>query len=416
MPAQQHSTLGASGAFRWLPPPHGGGCFGSVGLSYGISEDEDDDTFSKPGTAAHALAASCLTQGNDAWQSIGEQFGGVDVDKEMADAVQMYADVIRYEYPDRHQGNSWIERGFHCPEIHDLCYGTADFVYWDEAARTLHVWDYKHGAGIVVDATNNVQCMYYACGVLEDLDLWLAVDTIVLHICQPRGFHFDGPIREWSIDVSDLEDWMMDVLIPGMENALVSRDTKSGEHCRFCPARLRACPQLMMDMGELWDILETLGVIPGGDQTLEEMEAAVKASLEGRTADKLDTEDLARGLDLLDLTPILKKAYERVAFNRMTQNGVMIENRKLVNKRMNRTMKDGGEKKAVKTFGKKRAFTVSELKSPAEIDKMPGGKAFTAEWAYKPKGDITIAKASDNRRPIEPKDVSKMFKPVKGKK
>ncbi len=161
-------------------------------------------------------------------------------------------------------------------------------------------------------------------------------------------------------------------------------------------------------------ILKTLGVDPAIDLHPEVMEAKLKAALEGRTADKLTTEQLADGLDLLDLTPILKKAYECVAFNRMTQNGVMIHNRKLVNKRVNRTMKDGAEKKAVKTFGKKRAFTVSELKSPAEIDKMPGGKAFTAEWAFKPKGDVTIAKASDSRRPVEPKDVSKMFKPVKG--
>lgn len=405
-----HSPLGASGAFRWLPEPWGGGCYASAALSMGTPEFEEDEEFSAPGVAAHALAETCLTYATDAWQRIGQELEGVEVDKEMADAVQVYLDNVRGDYPDRHQGNSWVERSFHCPSIHELFYGTADFVYWDQDARTLHVWDYKHGAGIVVEAYQNPQCLYYAAGVLEDLDLWDHVDTVVVHIAQPRGFHWAGPIRSWEITTSELEDWIEDVLIPGMDKALVSRETASGDHCRFCPARYRQCPQLLADQEELWGIMKLAGVPIGG--THEEMEAAVKEAFSDSGVSKLTNDQLARGLDLLDLTPIMKKAYDRTAYNRMTEAGIQVPRRKLVYKRANRVFKDGAEAAAKKEF-KKRAFTEPVLKSPAKIDEMAGGTKFTARWAAKPKAGMKVAAASDKGAPIPLSDVSKLFKPVK---
>lgn len=406
-----HSPLGASGAYRWLPAPWGGGCYASAALAQGVSEDEEDDTFSKPGTAAHALGEQCLASKADAYLHIGKEVKEVLVDKEMADAVQVYLNTVRL-HEDRHQGNSWVERSFHCPSIHELFYGTADFVFWDEAKRTLHVYDYKHGAGIVVEAERNPQCMYYACGVLEDLDLWDKVDKVIVTIVQPRGFHWDGPVRSWEIATPDLEDWLEDVLIPAMDRALVSRETRSGEHCRFCPARLRDCPQLREDKKELWSVLESWGV--DTSKPVTEMVKQMKNIFAEKGADKIPLKDLARALDLLDLTPILKKAYEQTAFNRMTQAGAEIPGRKLVHKRMNRDWKPDADKAAKKLFGK-RALTTPEFKSPAQIDEMPKGKTFTAEWAFKPEGGLTIAAASDSRRAVEGTDVSKMFKPVKEK-
>src|SRR5690606_938184 len=110
--------------------------------------------------------------------------------------------------------NAFIERRFHCPSIHPLFYGTSDFCFLDADARTLHVWDYKHGAGIVVEVEDSPQLKYYACGMLEDLGLWDDIDRVVLHIVQPRGWHSDGPHRIWSISTDDLDAWLADVLVP----------------------------------------------------------------------------------------------------------------------------------------------------------------------------------------------------------
>jgi len=124
-----HSPLGASGMYRWAE------CPGSVGLSRGITSTSS--SYAQEGIDAHAVAAWCLEKGVDAWELIqrgdrpGEGFTLPDgeelfVSKDMADAVQEYLDAVRFRHPDRNQGNSWIERSFHCGGIHELMYGTAD--------------------------------------------------------------------------------------------------------------------------------------------------------------------------------------------------------------------------------------------------------------------------------------------------
>lgn len=385
-PPQGHSPLGASGTHRWMH------CPGSVGLAYGI-DDEEDDTFSRPGTAAHTLGELCLLRKQAPWQLIGSFVDDVPVDKEMADAVQVYLDAIEAWHPERHQGNTWVERRFHCPTIHRLFFGTADLVHLDLEARVLHVWDYKHGAGIMVEVDDNPQCKYYACGVLEDLDLWNEVDEVVLHIVQPRGYL--DPHRVCKVSADDLDVWMGDVLVPAMDAALVSRDTKSGEHCRFCPVRYRQCPSLMQDMEELENMLK---------------------DLEGRTAEELTNEQVSRIMDLFGLAKIVNKAAEQTAFKRL-QNGKPVPGYKLASARANRAWKDEDKAKAVleKTYGD-RAYTAPKLLSPAQIEALPLGAAIVAEHAYKPDAGLTVVKGTD-ARPAVNRETKALFKPVarKGK-
>jgi len=181
----EHSPLGASGSYRWLPEPYGGDCTASVGLSPAMEDPESE--YAAEGTAAHTLAAACLNKGDDAWHRIGARIFGKDliyspseglnkgailVTKEMADAVQVFLDDVRKRYPNQQINkssatNTYVEYFFYRPELHPLFYGQADFVFVDYANRVLHVHDYKHGAGIVVDVQRNPQCMYYGVGVIE---------------------------------------------------------------------------------------------------------------------------------------------------------------------------------------------------------------------------------------------------------
>ena len=393
-----HSPLGASGAERWML------CPGSVGLSDGVPPEEDDDEFSAPGQVAHALAEHCLRMSNDAWEFIGCDpsdlatlgeddptfSSGILVDKDMADAVQVYLDTIRTWHPDRNQGNSWIERRFHCPEIHEYFYGQSDKTFYDAPARTLHIWDYKHGAGIVVDVKENVQTMYYGCGMLEDLQLWEEVDKVVLHIVQPRGFHFDGPVRTWAISTGELAVWLMEILIPAMDRALISRATKSGEHCRFCPVRGRECPQIMKDLTEL-----------------EKLVAQTQAKA-------LSAKDNARILTLMVPAMIARKQALKHATAQLNA-GHKVPGWKLSKARTNRKFKDDAEAAAVEKFGKKQAFTVPALKSPAQIDALPEGNAFTARYAFKPDGGETVVPEGDSRMAVS-KDTKAGFKAIKKEK
>jgi hypothetical protein len=397
---QAHSPLGASSAERWMT------CPASVSLSTGHQDEESDHA--ALGTAAHALAAYCLSSQTEAWTTtgtriIGERFyppggktpipeGGHLVDKGMADAVSEYVAFIDAQFPDRNQGNSWVERKFHCPSIHKLFYGTSDFTAI--VGRKATVVDYKHGAGIVVDAVENPQLMYYAAGVLEDLNAWDDVDEIELVIVQPRAFHYDGPIRSWTIRTADLVTWLEDKLVPAMDLALVSRDTKSGEHCRFCPARFGACPQIMSDVDEMEELMNIIGK-------------------DGQGAPKLTGEQLARFLDLGEVFKIARTAALKTATIRV-QNGHKVPGWKLSKARSNRQFKEGAEAAAKKEFGDD-AYSKPELKSPADIDKMPKGKDFTARWAFKPDAGETLV-PEDDARPAVNKDVKSMFKPIKKSK
>lgn len=406
-----HSPLGGSAVYRFIP------CPGSVGLSAGI-DDEEDDTFSKPGTVAHAVGEQCLDMGLDAWENIGHVVllrananplfippasqgpdtpeGVVAIDKEMADAVQVYLDAIRLAHPDRNQGNFFVERRFHMPSLHKFYYGTADAVYIDEAKRTLHIWDYKHGAGIVVDAEHNEQEMYYAAGVMEDFGLWQEIGTIVLHIVQPRGWHWAGPVRHWSLTVDELDEWLYETLLPAMDRALTSAETKTGEHCRFCPARFRHCPALWADIEELENLMTQFNLSEKGQ------------------AAKLTGEQIARVLDLGEKFKIAQKAALATAMQRL-ENGATVPGWKLASKKANREWKEGAEPAARTLFGKD-AYTKPELKSPAQIEGLPGGEAFVAEHAFKPSTGLTVVKSEDIR-PAVSRDTKSGFTPAKkGKK
>ena len=376
-----HSPLGASGAERWM------NCPGSVSLAKGI-DDEEDDTFSAPGTAAHTLAADLLIDGGEAWLHMGQVIHvgdkEIEVTVEMANAVTEYVDLVRKLHPKT--AAQGVETRFHCPALHPLFFGTSD--KWDIEGRVLHVHDFKYGAGIVVEAIENPQLMYYAVGVLEREGLWNSVDHIVLHIHQPRGWHYAGHHRTWTISTDDLWSWTADRLLPAMHTALSSGVTKSGEHCRFCPVRTRACPQLMKDIDEMEAIM-------------------VKAQEEG--VDRLTNEQIARFLDLAKIFKIVEKAAKNTAFGRL-EHGQTIPGYKLAPAKVNREWKEEAKDALIARYGDD-AFEPEKLKSPAQIEQLPEGASFTAEYAFKPVAGLAVVEAGDSR-PAVNKDVKSGFKPV----
>lgn len=406
-----HSPLGASGAYQWMI------CSGSVIASVGFDNESSLDALT--GSAAHVIGDVCLTHKREPWQFVRSYVDAIDetiysgdaldvhfdeepsmirVDVEMATAVQDYMNAIEEWHPDKHQGNSWIERKFYCPDIHEHFYGMSDFVYLDELhtttslsrGRTLHVWDYKHGVGIVVEATDNPQCKYYAAGILEDLQLWDAVDNIVIHIFQPRGWHKDGPHRTFEISTSDLVAWLEDTCVPAMDKALVSREVIAGEHCRFCPARQGQCPALMNVMVEFEELLKM-------------------ALDDEKGVDALTDAQLGRLLDLQKLSGTIFKAAKDTAYKKLIK-GEKVPGAKLVTATKHRIYKKGSELKAKREFGTK-CMSKPELLSPAKLEALPGGKAFTARYAFKPDGGTTVAVEGDPRRRIN-RDKKSLFKPV----
>src|ERR1700722_19170127 len=185
-----HSPLGASSSERWLK------CPGSVALIKKLQLPETDEPeYRGLGIAAHELAADCLKSEYDTWERIGEEYHGFKVDKEMADAVQVYLDAVRVSNTTLSETFSnyrlYIEYRISHPDHKDF-YGTLDSALI--LGDAVEINDYKHGQGIAVEAQNNPQLMYYAYGFLRE---HVGIKRVILRIIQPRVTWLE-PVREWE--------------------------------------------------------------------------------------------------------------------------------------------------------------------------------------------------------------------------
>ena len=111
-------------------------------------------------------------------------------------------------------------------------FGTADCLIL--AGDTLHVIDYKHGKGVVVDADHNPQMMLYALGAMDELSLLYRFNTVHMVIVQPRV----NNISEFTMTADELREWGESVVKPKAEAAISGKgEFEAGDWCRFCRAK-----------------------------------------------------------------------------------------------------------------------------------------------------------------------------------
>lgn len=378
-----HSRLGASGSYRWM------NCSGSVNLPLPEGDGGDDSSeFSKRGTFAHDVGSKALVSGDDAWMHAH----GPMYDEDDAVAVQVYLDAIRAEVRDLPGCTIMIEERHHLSEVHKDFFGTTDCTIIAE--KQAQVWDYKHGVGIVVEAKRNTQLMQYAVGALYRLPQWKNDNyPVELNICQPRAFHADGPIRSWLTSVGELKEWLHNEWLPKAKATEGSTSLQPGPWCNktFCPHRL-TCP------------------------ALNEMHARVVAITDEEI---LNMEDWELGLLGQELAILIgrRKVFEDEAFRRL-RNGNPVPGWKIVPGKTDRVFKEeitdaDGKTLSLKdeifaTLGDK-AYQPPKMVTPAQAEKLPGGKAFVAKWAYKPVGSDTLAPDTDQRAGKKARNRNEVF-------
>lgn len=358
-----HSFLGASSAERWMA------CPGSVALIKAIAltadpEAEEPD-YRRDGVQAHALAAMCLEADVDAWE-LDDTAAFPDVTPEMMEAVQSYLDYVRSLPGIRH-----VESRVHRPELHSDFYGTLDFAAVSrKTGGGIHFVDYKHGVGVVVEVEYNLQLMYYAYGFLGDDEDYENSEPVELTVVQPRADHCDGPIRTWATTVGEIRQWAHEVLLPAMQATETDAYLDMGDHCRFCPAKL-VCP-------------------------------AMRAlAHKGLTGAEQVTYAEAQQLKML-LKAVEERAYARLMAGELPE----VVGAKLVRGRANRLWKVMAPLGAV--FGKE-AWNEPTLRSPAQIEKLPEGKTFTAEWAFSPEAGLVLATLDNKKAAVKPKATDEKF-------
>lgn len=230
----QHSKIGASTAERWW------NCPGSVRLVE-TCPPQQESPYAKEGTAAHELGEICLKDGNDAVSHIGEfSKEGIEFTDEMAEAVQMYLDTVRFDMAtyDLTKEDIKIEHRFHLTHIDEHAYGTNDCNIPVFLEKVI-VYDYKHGQGVAVDAEENKQLLYYALGAAALGDY----ESVEVVIVQPRAVHRNGPIRRWTINIKELESFGEEIKVKIQDTRNPKAELNCGPWCKktFCPA-IAICP------------------------------------------------------------------------------------------------------------------------------------------------------------------------------
>lgn len=360
MPANGHALLSASSANRWI------NCTPSARLCEDIEDTPSE--FANEGSDAHSLCEWMLnkqlgkTEPKPELQYYSHEMeecanGYVSYIIELLEDIKQHCKDPIVLVEQRLDFSKYVEEGF----------GTGDCVI--VADGVLHIIDYKHGKGVVVDSTNNPQMMLYALGALELFDSLYEINKISMTIYQPRVSN----ISTFEISKADLLKWAKEVLIPASKLAFDGKGNYcSGEWCRFCKAK-HLCRERAKEAMKLAELDFKKPPI----LTDEEVEDAL---------DKID-DLIAWANDIKDYA--LDAALKGKVWNRY----------KLVEGRSIRKVKDensvAGEviKAGYDPYEKK-------LATLTELNKRLGKKLFSElvePYTYKPQGKPTLVKREDKR-------------------
>lgn len=111
--------------------------------------------------------------------------------------------------------------------------------------NSLHVVDYKYGAGIVVSPEQNPQAIIYAFSVLHNQKSYNRDFPVTIHIYQPRGRAAeDSPIHKWETTTTEIRelakgiaDSAYNITLDSLFDTSVLTFAPSDKACQWCPAK-----------------------------------------------------------------------------------------------------------------------------------------------------------------------------------
>lgn len=385
-----HSRLGASSAYRWMA------CPGSVRLESAMPDSSS--SYAARGTAAHGLAEKAQRTGKTARELVRTLAYGPTVhvdgyiivlEDEDVEAVEVYLAYLRTvtgpSDPVVIEGRVSLAP-FMTPaqreRLPDM-FGTADRLSYERSTNTLHSIDYKHGAGVAVEAIDNPQPLYYAAGALASGALGFDHTSyppglrVRATIVQPRCPHPAGPVR--SVDVTPLDLLMfVDEMLDAAER---TQDPDAplvpGGWCRFCSVSA-TCPA-QFDRAQR-AAKDDFGVIEDASDYPEDRLAAAMAEVG-------DIETWCAAV--------------RAAAHKRLATGAPVPGWKLVPKRGVRVWNDGVNEKSLRELGLLEAMVMTPpaMKSVFQVEKItPKDKRAELAAFYTTKSSgTTIAPESDPR-------------------
>jgi len=375
-----HALLSASGSSRWL------NCTPSARLEDQFPESSSD--FAAEGTLAHELAEAKLrARHNGDEETLSHVRARVHAhvlySDEMEDYTDQYVDYVSEVFAEAHARDkaAIIETEVRV-SLQDYVpegFGTIDDVII--AGATLDVIDLKYGKGVRVSAQENSQLMLYALGTLQEYSFLYHIDTVRMHIHQPR---LDA-VSVYEIQAEDLLKWGKDVVIPKAAQAHLGEGPQvTGSWCGFCKAKHR-CAALGR---EALDLAQNDYADPRLLTDKQVMEIHSKADRMVRWLNGLGDYMLQEAL-----------------------SGRKWEGLKLVEGRSNRKLEnEDAAIEALRSDGfTEEDFMQMKLQGITALEKLLGKKNFETvlgPLVVKPPGRPTLVELADKRQEIQPEDAA----------
>jgi hypothetical protein len=226
-----HSKFSASGAERWFK------CPGSVELSEG--QPDKSSPWALEGTQAHEVLEALMRVklAHNQAHEIEKQSDVFKKATEEMTRLGRHAAGVILNLGQKLDAEVIVENRVYLDFIHPQMFGTYDGAVIDHFG-TLHVFDYKYGAGHAVSPKENLQMIFYGIGLAHKYR-W-NFKRVRLWIIQPRIKGYDGPLF-WELPILELKRWV-GVFEDAVERVEKEPETfVEGSHCHWCKAK-SVCP------------------------------------------------------------------------------------------------------------------------------------------------------------------------------
>ncbi len=364
-----------SASKRWM------NCPGALKLCQQVPVPESSK-FAMEGTAAHELAANCLTANQDAHEWIGEPIEVEDktfvVTENMAENVQLYLDAIRKDMAEEGVDSRELSVETKFALSGTPIKGTNDASF-SAPMGDLYVYDYKHGQGVYVEVRDNTQLKIYALGAWEAAGC--INNTIHITIAQPRYTQAD-PIRTQTLTKEELVAFKKELQEAVAECQNPKAKLCAGEWCKWCPA---------------------FGVCPEVSQKAVAV-AMPELDIKFPEPSQMTPENIVKVIEFSKLISDWAKAVYRYAEKTATDTGVEYPGYKLIKKLGRRAW--GDEVAVENEFEHEYGEVIydKKVKSPAQLEKIVG-KDRVAVLTVIPDKGVQLVPNSAKGEPIDSKGV-----------
>lgn len=222
-----HSKFSASASERWMK------CPGSVRLCETVPSRTSK--WAEEGTQAHEVLEKMLKA---VMVEKTDLFAVEAPNQEMWEHGRKAVAWIRKLFGQHLGADFLLETRVYLDFIHPEMFGTFDSSVIEHFG-TLHVIDYKYGAGVPVSPVKNLQMIFYGIGLAARYR-W-NFKTVRLWIYQPRIKGFEGPLY-WDVSIAELKKIWVPLYVEGIKRVeKFPEKYVEGGWCHWCNAK-GVCP------------------------------------------------------------------------------------------------------------------------------------------------------------------------------